>query len=92
VGATKAADAAQLRRAMPDQVFLIPGYGAQGGRAEDIRPMLRAGTKVGDRGVLVTASRSVIFPSNSAVEEAPWTEKVRRAAENFTSELAQILK
>src|SRR5262249_2518895 len=56
VGATKAADAASLRKRMPDQIFLVPGYGAQGGRLDDVRPMLRPGARwPGDSGVLVTA-------------------------------------
>lgn len=94
VGATKAADAARLRAAMPDQVFLIPGYGAQGGQAEDIRPMLRgrAGGRLSERGVLVTASRSVIYPAIPAASGASWTGNIRSAAENLNRELTQILK
>lgn len=95
VGATKASDAAMLRRVMPDQFFLIPGYGAQGGKAEDIRPMLRnraSGAGIASAGVLVTASRSVIYPETDRVSGVSWTEKIRKAAENLNSELAQILK
>jgi orotidine-5'-phosphate decarboxylase len=36
VGATWPEQAAALRKLMPHTFFLIPGYGAQGGRAEDI--------------------------------------------------------
>lgn len=96
VGATKAADAKQLRQAMPDQVFLIPGYGAQGGTAEDIRPMLRSslssstGRRLCDLGVLVTASRSVIYPSIEGVSGVSWTKNIQMAAENLNKELAQI--
>lgn len=96
VGATKAADAKKLRQAMPDQFFLIPGYGAQGGTAEDIRPMLRlsssnaAGRRPGDLGVLVTASRSVIYPSIGAASGVSWTQNIRLAAENLNLALTQI--
>jgi orotidine-5'-phosphate decarboxylase len=96
VGATKAADAKRLRQAMPDQFFLIPGYGAQGGTAEDIRPMLRSslpiatGGRLSDLGVLVTASRSVIYPSLGALSGVSWAKNIQMAAENLNIELAQI--
>lgn len=37
VGATHPAQAAILRREMPHTFFLIPGYGAQGGTADDLK-------------------------------------------------------
>lgn len=60
VGLTKASEAAHLRERMPSQLFLVPGYGAQGGAAEDLRPLLTTKSTPG-RGVLVNASRSVIY-------------------------------
>jgi orotidine-5'-phosphate decarboxylase len=57
VGATKPRDAERLREIMPQQVFLVPGFGAQGGAADDVRPCFgRHGT-----GAIVTASRSIIY-------------------------------
>ena len=56
VGATKRAEIARLRARMPHAVFLVPGYGAQGGTADDVR----AAFTRGDEGALITASRSVI--------------------------------
>ncbi len=84
VGATKAADGRALRVRMPRQFFLVPGYGAQGGTAEDIRALRdeRGG------GVLVTASRSVIYPA-AAPGEA-WDTAVRRGAAAFADELRAI--
>jgi orotidine-5'-phosphate decarboxylase len=88
VGATKAADAIALRAAMPSQVFLIPGYGAQGGTLSDVRDMTRpAGNSVGSKGVLVTASRSVIYPAGS---EGSWQDRVRNAAKGFAGEIATL--
>jgi len=57
VGATVPGRLARLRELMPEQAFLIPGVGAQGGRAEDLGPAF------GGRpaGALVAASRSIIF-------------------------------
>lgn len=91
VGATKSADGQALRNAMPDQVFLIPGYGAQGGTAEDIRHLLRparARHRMSDAGVLVTASRSVIYAKLNANEG--WQDAVRRLATQMNSELRSV--
>lgn len=84
VGATKSADARALRERMPRQVFLVPGYGAQGGTAEDIRAMR---TKDGG-GALVTASRSVIYPQASG--NVAWTASVGNAATQLRAELSAI--
>jgi orotidine-5'-phosphate decarboxylase len=89
VGATKAAEGAQLRARMRDQVFLVPGYGAQGGTLDDVRVLVRPGSRSpGDSGVLVTASRSVIYAF--APGEDGWQEAVRAAAAGFVAELAQL--
>ncbi|MFN0134180.1 MAG: orotidine-5'-phosphate decarboxylase [Phycisphaerales bacterium] len=80
VGATKAADAAALRTRMPRQFFLVPGFGAQGGTADDVRAMLDGRADCGG-GVLVTASRSVIYPESSGLNsQRQWVPAVRRAA------------
>ena len=89
VGATKAAEAAALRERMPDQVFLVPGYGAQGGTIDDVRRMVRPGARgPGDMGVLVNASRSVIYAKPEAGER--WTDAVRAAAEKLIAELREL--
>lgn len=63
IGATKDADElARLRAIMPDAPVLVPGYGAQGGDLGAIRALKRSGaTGAGDIGVIVNASRSVLF-------------------------------
>ncbi|MCL2545645.1 MAG: orotidine-5'-phosphate decarboxylase [Oscillospiraceae bacterium] len=43
VGATHPAQLTELRDAMPDTVFLIPGYGAQGGTAASVAPAFANG-------------------------------------------------
>jgi orotidine-5'-phosphate decarboxylase len=61
VGATHAADLIRLRKRMPRSLFLIPGYGAQGGSAADI-----AGARSSEQpGILVNSSRG-IFATLSA--------------------------
>ncbi len=56
VGATYPEQARSLRALMPDSLFLVPGYGAQGGSAADAL----AGARAGGDGVLVNSSRAII--------------------------------
>jgi len=88
VGATKAADGRALREAMPDQVFLVPGYGAQGGTADDVRALLRDGPAPGERGVIVNASRSVLYPAGGG----DWRQAVADAAHAFAEQLRAIVR
>ena len=85
VGATKRADAAALRARMPQQVFLVPGFGAQGGGVDDVLPCFRSD----GRGALVTASRSVIYAFDPA--DRAWTDGVRRGADELRTQIGQAL-
>ncbi len=89
VGLTKFADGRKLRELMPEQVFLVPGYGAQGGGASDLKPLLTTNTELPGRGVLVNASRSVIYAEPSANES--WQDAVARAAKAMHADLASVM-
>jgi orotidine-5'-phosphate decarboxylase len=84
VGATKRAEIASLRARMPRTIFLVPGYGAQGGTADDVR----AAFTRGNQGALITASRSVIYPSAPASDD--WRGAIRAAATQFAREIRAI--
>ncbi|RNC80915.1 MAG: orotidine-5'-phosphate decarboxylase [Phycisphaera sp.] len=84
VGLTKSADGEALRGLMPRQYFLVPGYGAQGGGAEDLRPLLCE-----QGGVLVNASRSVLYPERG--ENERWQDAVARAAKAMHTDLASVM-
>jgi orotidine-5'-phosphate decarboxylase len=89
VGATYPEQAAELRERMPRTPFLLPGYGAQGGKAEALR---RAFCAKG-RGAVVNSSRGVIFaharePYASELPEDRWEEAVRRAVMDMRADLA----
>jgi orotidine-5'-phosphate decarboxylase len=89
VGATKSSEAAALRRIMPNQFFLVPGYGAQGGSLDDVRVMTRqAARSPGELGVIVNASRSVIYPAAQPGES--WQAAIRRAAMTTAGELRAL--
>jgi orotidine-5'-phosphate decarboxylase len=89
VGATKRAEIASLRARMPRTIFLVPGYGAQGGTADDVR----AAFTHGNQGALITASRSVIYPSfagSGAAGSGDWRDAIRAAAVQFAGEIRAI--
>ncbi len=86
VGATKPADAARLRGRMPHTLFLVPGYGAQGGGIADIKPCFNAD----GRGAIITASRSIIYAFDAG--ESDWAGSIRRAAETTHRELSEGLR
>lgn len=60
VGATAPNEARKLRLTLPHSPFLVPGYGAQGASAKDALAASRDG-----QGVVVNASRGVLFPSGA---------------------------
>jgi orotidine-5'-phosphate decarboxylase len=62
VGATRPSVGRRVRELLPDALFLCPGYGAQGGGAEEILPLLDAR----GAGVLVNSSRAVLYAHESA--------------------------
>ncbi len=62
VGATRPDAVMRLRRLMPAAFFLLPGYGAQGGRAGDVCTTFDAE----GLGGLVSASRSIIYAGSGA--------------------------
>ncbi len=61
VGATYPAEMAAIRAAIPDAPILVPGIGAQGG---DLEGAVRAGMDRHGTGILVSASRSVLYASS----------------------------
>ena len=60
MGATGPRDALAMRDLLPTAPFLIPGYGAQGARAEEASSGLTADKQEGVyKGGLINASRSI---------------------------------
>ncbi len=91
VGATYPEQLARLRNLMPANIILVPGYGAQGGGAIDVKP----GLNPDGLGAVVNASRSVIFAYRdktwaAAHGAAKWTDAVRDAAARMRDELNSI--
>lgn len=59
VGATKADKLKEIRQFCPDNFFLVPGVGAQGGSAEEV--MANGANDLG--GLLINSSRGVLYAS-----------------------------
>lgn len=89
VGATYPAQAKILRELMPKTIFLVPGYGAQGGGAEDVKPCFN---KDG-LGALVNASRSIHFAweESDRYTEKDFGDAARAAAVKMTEEIMGVL-
>jgi orotidine-5'-phosphate decarboxylase len=73
VGATYPAELAALRRALPEVIFLVPGFGAQGGQAADVAPAFRDD----GLGAVINSSRGILFPFAPA--EPRWEQHVEAA-------------
>jgi orotidine-5'-phosphate decarboxylase len=83
-GATYPAEMALLRRQMPEVIFLVPGFGHQGGTAEDVRPAFR-----GDgSGAIVNSSRQILFPF--APDERDWEAKILAATKAAIAQLSPL--
>lgn len=92
VGATRAGEGPTLRGRMPDQVFLVPGLGAQGGSARDVRSMIRPGARrPGEMGVLASSSRSVIYAWEEGAGGREWIDAVRSAADRAAADVRDAL-
>ncbi len=83
VGATYPEESRYLRTLMPHVPFLIPGYGAQGGTAEDAAlGFLPDGT-----GAIVNASRSILYASKGK----DWQEAASKATKTMSNELLKVI-
>jgi orotidine-5'-phosphate decarboxylase len=83
VGATKAEDFSGIRKIIPHHFLLVPGVGAQGGSLSEV-------TKYGKNnevGLLVNASRAVIFASSGN----DFAEKASIAAAEYANEMKSLL-
>lgn len=87
-GATGPEDAAALREAAGDALFLVPGYGAQGaGAREAVASFVMRGAS--REGGVVNASRSVASPDGSlhAGSSAEWSALIDRAIAGAQADL-----
>ena len=81
VGVTRPEIGGRVRELLPGALFLSPGYGAQGGDATGIRPLLdrRGG------GVLVNSSRSILYAYEGS--DSDYAQAAGEAARRTRDEL-----
>ncbi len=84
VGATRAEMLTEVRKIVPDHFLLVPGVGAQGGSLEEVA---NYGLN-NDCGILVNASRSIIFASGLP----DFAEKARAEALSMQKLMESTLK
>ena len=91
VGATYPEQAQAIRGLLPQAVFLIPGYGAQGGTAADAVVSFVKGP-AGLEGGIVNSSRGVLFPDGSNCNDAStWEQAIDAALDRAIDELGTAI-
>ena len=83
IGATKAKDLAVIRNIIPDYFLLVPGVGAQGGSLKEVAEY---GMNK-DCGLLVNASRAIIYADNSE----GFAAAAMKVAKEYQLEMAEYL-
>jgi orotidine-5'-phosphate decarboxylase len=84
VGATQASEFTNIRAITPNNFYLVPGVGAQGGSLKDISE--KAMNK--EVGLLINASRAVIYASGGE----DFADKAKLIAAAYQQEMAGYLK
>ncbi|RLG17365.1 orotidine-5'-phosphate decarboxylase [Nanoarchaeota archaeon] len=93
VGATYPKDMIVARKLMPNAIILIPGYGAQGGKAEDVVN----GFDEEGFGAIVNSSRGIIFayqrePYKKRFKPSEFDRAAREAALDMINDIKSALK
>jgi orotidine-5'-phosphate decarboxylase len=79
VGATYPQELKRVRDIVGDMWLLIPGIGAQGG---DLEQVLQAGLTQDKQGLLISASRSIIFSADPALQAKNLRDEINQFRRN----------
>jgi orotidine-5'-phosphate decarboxylase len=85
IGATNPEELAELRREMPETLFLIPGIGAQGGDLETV--LKNSPSRNDDPRILINSSRGIIFKEKGY----SFAEKAAEEAESLRVKINRYL-
>jgi len=83
IGATQANEFTNIRKICPDHFYLVPGVGAQGGSLKEISEK----AMIGDCGLLVNASRAIIYASDSK----DFADAAAKVAKAYADEMKEYL-
>ena len=73
---------------MPNSIFLVPGYGAQGGGAKDTLPCFNKDKT----GAIVNSSRGIIFAyKKRGMNGEDYAEAAKEAADDMRNDLRKAL-
>jgi orotidine-5'-phosphate decarboxylase len=84
VGATRPEQISEIRQLAPDNFFLVPGVGAQGG---DLATIAARGMNA-ECGLLVNSSREILYASDGK----DFAEKAREKAQQLQAQMAVLLE
>jgi orotidine-5'-phosphate decarboxylase len=91
VAATDPEAGAKLRDLMPQSIFLVPGFGAQGGTGADVKACF----KPDGTGAIVNASRSVIYAYEDTryIERftSEWDKCIEQSCKDFVAEVNKAI-
>lgn len=84
IGATQPDEFVNVRKLTPNHFYLVPGVGAQGGSLKEISEK----ALIADCGLLVNASRAVIYASSNE----DFAEAAGKAAKDYATEMTEYLQ
>src|SRR3989339_284838 len=87
VGATFPAEAKAIRQLMPKAIFLVPGYGAQGAKAADLKDYFNKG----GLGALINAARSITYAYKNP-KTTNWQDAVKHAVKEMNKEINGVIR
>lgn len=92
VGATYPGESEAVRELLPHALFLVPGYGAQGGSAADAVRGFVPGPDGRLEGGIVNSSRGILFPPDAADTDASgWERAIDRAIDRAIEDLSSAV-
>lgn len=89
VGATYKEQGANLRKRMPHTFFLVPGYGAQGGKASDLKDYFG----INGTGIIVNSSRGILaaYKKDSECDEKAFAQASKKAVLEMRADLQGVM-
>lgn len=87
VGLTNPKDFEHIRKTCPNTFYLIPGYGAQGGSAKEIKELFKD-----DICGVINSSRAIITAHKGKCEDADFAKEARKALIQMKEDILSCLR